>query len=242
MIRLFYSYAHEDEPLRDQLQKHLSALKREGVISEWHDRRIHAGQDWEPEIEGELERSDVILVLLSADFVASEYCTKEVEIALRRHVAGEAKVIPVILRPVDWSGPTREIQALPRDGRPVTSWENPDEAFLDIARGIRKAVAELRGEDAPRVEIGQTTSESKRQHTETPTGSTRSDLEKVSWYRRTKVQAAIVAGVFATIAALIALFGGRGITVITNGAGSPGVVTGKGDVNINSVPKDREPR
>jgi hypothetical protein len=143
---LFYSYSHKDETLRDELDTHLSPLRREGIIRPWHDRRIGPGKDLEHEINSHLEDANVILLLVSPDFVASDYCySKEVARALERHQAGEVRVVPVILRPVDWKKlPLGKLLALPKDGYPVTKWQNRDEAFLDVAQGIRHTVAELR--------------------------------------------------------------------------------------------------
>jgi hypothetical protein len=142
---LFYSYSHKDEALRDELETHLSLLRRQGVISGWHDRRIGAGSEWAGQIAHQLEAADVILLLVSADFLASDYCYDvEMKRALERHGAGTARVIPVILRPCDWqSAPLGRLQALPRDAKPVTSWKDRDEAFTDVARGIRNAVTSL---------------------------------------------------------------------------------------------------
>lgn len=141
-IRLFFSYSHRDEGLRNRLETHLSALKREGVIENWHDREIKGGEDWSRQINEHLVSADVVLLLVSANFLASEYCYGvELAHALERHESGDALVIPIILRPVDWQ-PTvlGRLQALPTDGKPVTSWSNRDAAFLDIARGIRRAI------------------------------------------------------------------------------------------------------
>ncbi len=150
-LELFYSYAHEDETLRDALEKHLSMLKREGVITGWHDREITAGREWENQISEHLESAQIILLLISADFLDSDYCyDKEMRRALERHNAGEATVIPIILRSVDWKGaPFSKLQALPKDGKAVTSWSNQDEAFTNIAEGIRKAAQKIRPTDSP---------------------------------------------------------------------------------------------
>ncbi|HYG09392.1 MAG TPA: toll/interleukin-1 receptor domain-containing protein, partial [Pyrinomonadaceae bacterium] len=144
-IEIFYSYSHIDEGLRDQLKNHLSMLKRQGVVREWHDRRISAGQEWDRQIDAHLNSAHIILLLVSADFLASDYCYDiEVERAMERHEAGEARVIPIILRPCDWqSAPFGRLQALPKDAKPVTKWDNTDDAFLDIAKGIRDAAAEV---------------------------------------------------------------------------------------------------
>jgi hypothetical protein len=138
-VEVFFSYAHRDGDLRDELAKHLRLLERQRIIAGWHDRRIPAGGEWAGEIDTHLQTARIILLLVSADFLASNYCYDiEVQQAMARHEAGDACVIPIILRPVDWhSALFGKLQALPKDGRPVTSWPNRDEAFLDIARGIR---------------------------------------------------------------------------------------------------------
>ena len=138
-IRLFYSYSHKDEALRDKLEEALALLKRQGLIAGWHDRRIGAGVEWKGAIDQKLEESQVILLLVSASFIASDYCWDiEVKRAIERHDRDEARVIPVILRPCDWQGaPFGKLQALPKDGKPVTSWSNKDRAWTDVAQGIR---------------------------------------------------------------------------------------------------------
>ena len=143
---VFFSYSHKDEQLRDELAKHLSILKRQGIITAWHDREISAGRKWAGEIDAHLNTAHVILLLISPDFLASDYCYDiELTRAMERHAAREARVIPVILREVDWKGaPIGKLQALPKNERPVTSWENRDQAFADVARGIGQAVEELK--------------------------------------------------------------------------------------------------
>src|SRR6266702_4394560 len=141
-ITLFYSYAHEDELLRNQLEKHLSLLRRQGLISEWYDRQILAGDEWAHDIDEHLETAWIILLLISPDFLASDYCYDiEMRRALERHSRGEARVIPIILRPCDWrSSPFAHLQCLPRDGRPITQWKNQDEALVTVAKGLRAAI------------------------------------------------------------------------------------------------------
>ena len=138
---VFFSYAHEDEPFLGELLKHLGILKRLGVIHDWHDRKITAGTEWKGQIDHHLDTAGVILLLVSADFVASDYCWDvELTRALERHDRKEARVIPVILRHVDgWhAAPFGKLQAVPTDGRPVTDWPNRDEAFADVAGHIRR--------------------------------------------------------------------------------------------------------
>lgn len=145
MAVVFFSYSHIDETLRDQLEQHLSLLKRQGLVETWHDRRIVAGNELDPAISENLEHADIILLLVSSSFIGSEYCySREMNRALERHEARAAKVIPVILRPCDWqSAPFGKILAIPRDGKAVTMWANADEAFTDIAKQIRAAVEDV---------------------------------------------------------------------------------------------------
>ena len=147
-IKIFYSYSHNDEGLRDELGKHLAPLRREGTIVDWHDRKIGAGKEWEGEIEEHLNTAHIVLLLVSSDFIASDYCYDvEMQRARDRHEAGEARVIPVILRPADWkAAPFGKLLALPTDGQAVTLWDNQDAAFTNIAEGIRKVVEELNQE------------------------------------------------------------------------------------------------
>jgi internalin A len=140
---LFFSYSHKDEGLRDELETHLKLLQRQRVISTWHDRKILAGDEWDREIDNRLERAAIILLLISADFIASDYCwDKEVKRALERHAAKEATVIPVLLRSCDWKGaPFEKLQGLPTGLKAVTAWPDRDAAWTDVATGIR-AIAE----------------------------------------------------------------------------------------------------
>ncbi|MDP1681706.1 MAG: DnaB-like helicase C-terminal domain-containing protein [Burkholderiales bacterium] len=145
-VKVFYSYSHKDETLRDELETHLAILRRQGLIFEWHDRKIKAGTEWEQEIDSNLQDADVIILLISPDFIASEYCySKELNRALERHELRQAAVIPIIVRPTDWkSTPFSKLQALPKDGAPVTSWSNRDEAWLDVAQSIRLKLEDIR--------------------------------------------------------------------------------------------------
>jgi hypothetical protein len=124
------------------LEQHLSLLQRQGIIAGWHDRKIGAGEEWKGAIDKNLEEAQVILLLVSSSFLASKYCYDvETKRAVERHDRGEASVIPIILRSCDWhKAPFGKLQALPKDGRAVTSWRNRDEAWTDVAQGIRQAV------------------------------------------------------------------------------------------------------
>ncbi len=145
-LSVFYSYAHEDKDLRDELDKHLTALKRLEWIQSWHDHEILPGRAWRQEIEVHLSTARIILLLVSPDFIASDYCYSiEMKQAIERHQKGEAHVIPILLRPVDLEGtPISELQMLPHGGKPVISWTRRDEALEQIARGIRRVVTTLR--------------------------------------------------------------------------------------------------
>jgi hypothetical protein len=144
-IPLFYSYSHANEQYRKKLETHLSTLKREGLISEWHDRDITPGSEWDKEIRRQLETARIILLLVSADFIHSEFCSSvELKRAMERHEAGDARVVPIIVKPCDWhSAPFGKLQVLPKDGKPITIWKNKDEAYLDVVNGIRRVIREL---------------------------------------------------------------------------------------------------
>jgi len=145
-IELFYSYSHKDESSRSRLERHLTMLSRQGVITNWHFRRISGGNEWKGEIESHLNSAHIILLLISPDFLASDYCNDvEVKRAMERQDDGEARVIPVILRPVVWEKlPFSKLQALPQNAKPIALWRNQDEAFVNVAEGIRQVVSELR--------------------------------------------------------------------------------------------------
>lgn len=151
MASVFFSYSHKDEDLRDQLEAHLSLLRNQGLIDVWYDRRIIAGDALDNTIFKELETADIILLLISSDFLNSTYCfAREMNRAMERHNAGTARVIPVILRHCDWrSAPFGSLMAAPRDGKPVVSWADQDEALADVAKQVRRAVESI-ASSAPR--------------------------------------------------------------------------------------------
>lgn len=137
--RVFISYSHKDESWRDNLAAHLSSLQWQGIISSWYARQISAGTKWDDKIKEELESADIILLLISPEFIASKYCREvEIPIALKRHESKQACVVPVILRPCDWRDASfAKLQAFPKDAKPVTTWANQDEAFVSVVQGIR---------------------------------------------------------------------------------------------------------
>lgn len=144
VIKIFFCYAHEDEVLLNKLKTHLRPLQRQGLIDFWHDCNISAGAEWKREIDKHLNTAQIILLLVSPDFMDSDYCYSiEMKRALQRHKQGEASVIPIILRWVRWQEtPLGELQTLPKDAKPVKSWLDLDEAFYYVVEGIRKVIAE----------------------------------------------------------------------------------------------------
>lgn len=143
--KIFYCYSHRDKALRDELEEHLEPLRRSGQITTWYDREIQPGMEWKTEIDKHLNTSDIVLLLVSSNFMRSDYCYGiEMRRALERYDTGETRVIPIILRAVEWKETQiGKFQALPTDGKPITLWRNHDEAFQDVVRGIRKVVEEL---------------------------------------------------------------------------------------------------
>ena len=149
-VDLFYSYAHEDESLRDELAGHLKIMERRGVIRTWHDRCLAPGQKWDDEIHAQLATADLVLLLVSADFIKSDYIWgHELDVAMKRHERGEASVVPVMLRSVDITdAPFAALQGLPTDLKPVTSWPNQmkhGRMWLK-ASGVRWNISKLDGQ------------------------------------------------------------------------------------------------
>lgn len=141
MIKIFFSYSHRDEDLRNELEIHLAPLKHQGIIEPWHDRRIGAGKEFDSEISQHLETAQIILLLVSPYFIASPYCYDiEMRRAMERHESGDARVIPVILHPCDWhSLPFGKLNAAPKDGKPVSKYPSHHDAFLEVTLAIREA-------------------------------------------------------------------------------------------------------
>lgn len=139
ITRAFVSYSHADESFRGELNKHMSLLQREGLIDIWSDHRIPPGGELDGQISASLEEASLILLLVSPDFIASDYCIDiEMTRALEKHDAGEAVVVPIILRPCDFkSSPFGRLKALPTDAKPVALWPNRDQAFLDVVQQLR---------------------------------------------------------------------------------------------------------
>ena len=140
--KVFISYAHRDARYRQQLETHLSALRRQGAIAEWHDQKIMPGAQWRDAIDQNLDSADCVLLLVTPDFIASDYCYSiEMQRALEKHREGRALVIPVIVRPADWQHtPLRDLEALPEGAKPVIEWARRDRAWLSVAEGVRLAL------------------------------------------------------------------------------------------------------
>jgi hypothetical protein len=149
-IHIFIAYSHLDERYRNKLNTHLASLRRAGIINDWYDRKISPGEEWESVILANLEKSQIVLLMVSADFIASDYCyNKEMKKALEMHESKQAIVIPVIVRAVDWrETPISKLQALPKDGKAVTLWSNQDQAWTDVVRGIKRAIEQVKERQA----------------------------------------------------------------------------------------------
>lgn len=145
MAQVFFSYSHDDESYRDRLEKHLAMLRNQGLIKVWHDRRIDAGSDVDNSINADLNKADVVLLMVSASFLASTYCySREMARAMERHERHETVVIPVIVHPCDWHpAPFGKLLAAPKDGKPISTWPNAEEAYADITRQVRNVVERL---------------------------------------------------------------------------------------------------
>jgi hypothetical protein len=142
---VFLSYAQQDQGLKQELENHLAALLQSGQITWCGEHEIQPGTDWTQEIDPRISTADLILLLISSDLLGSGYCSgAEVRQALERHASGKARLIPIILRYVDFEGlPLSTLQRLPRTGKPVVTWKDRDEAWWDVAQAIRYATQRL---------------------------------------------------------------------------------------------------
>jgi hypothetical protein len=153
-IPVFYSYSHKDEDFRKELVTHLELLRRNNLIEGWSDREIAPGSNWKEEINFNIQRAKIILLLISPDFIASDYCYEtETIFALEQHENNEAKVVPIIIRPCLWKfSQFKHIQVLPKEGKAITTWENRDSAWLNVAEGIIKVIEEFKEERRVKIE------------------------------------------------------------------------------------------
>ena len=149
--KVFISYSHKDESYREDLEDHLSTLRRKEVISVWHDRKILPGQEWKGEIDENLNNADLILLLISPSFLASDYCYDiEMQKAIENNKAGRCQIISIIIRPCDWPDcEFSKFQLVPKDAQPVSTWDNKDEAWLDAITKIRAHIEKFK----PNIEL-----------------------------------------------------------------------------------------
>ena len=141
-MKAFISYSHKDAAALERLHDHLKVLRQEGHIDTWFDREILAGGEIDAEIEERIESSELFLLLVSPDFLASDYCVeKEMKMALGRHHSDDAKVVPIIIEPCDWAHTALgNLKALPRDGKPISEWPNKNSAYLDVVQELRRVL------------------------------------------------------------------------------------------------------
>ncbi|HOY08217.1 MAG TPA: toll/interleukin-1 receptor domain-containing protein, partial [Saprospiraceae bacterium] len=147
LAKIFIAYSHKDEQFREELEKHLKIFKRNGFIEIWTDRELMPGVEWNKEIIYELVNANIIIFLVSPDFLASDYIYDiEVKKAISQHELGVSKIIPVIVRHCDWqSTPIGKIQGLPMNAKPISAWHDRDEAFLSVANELKKILAKQQG-------------------------------------------------------------------------------------------------
>ena len=156
-VRVFFAYAHEDEEIRDELAKHLATMTNRKLIELWHDRKLEPGVEWDSETKHKLMTADIVVPLISADFLNSEYCMDiELRGAIDRARRGEARVVPIIVRPTLWRDDERiaSLLVLPTDGKPIKVWDDPELAYCNVAEGIRRVVERM---NAPAAGQGRTT-------------------------------------------------------------------------------------
>lgn len=142
-MKAFISYSHNDSAMLEMLHKHLTQLKRDGTLTTWTDQQIPVGGSLNKNISSELSTSDLFIALLSPDYISSNYCyEKEFQKALEMLAEGKIIIIPIITEVCDWlSTPFKEFKALPKDGKPITTWENRNTAFLDVIQNIRQLIS-----------------------------------------------------------------------------------------------------
>lgn len=140
MLKIFISYSPSDIKIKDEIDVHLSVLKRDGLIDTWHDRKIEPGEDRDKVIHSEISTADIIIVLVSPYFLSSSYLyEKELYIALKRHSKNETILIPIILDPCDWQHTQlRNFSSLPSDGKPISSFSNYHVPLAEIALKLRQ--------------------------------------------------------------------------------------------------------
>lgn len=154
-VKAFISYSHHDSEALKRLHVHLASLKREGRIEAWYDRDILAGDDLDAEIKEQLEKCELFLLIVSPDFLASDYCVEtEMSRALERHEAREARVVPIIIEPCDWTNSRlRTLKAVPIDGKPVSEWTNQNTAYLNVIQELRRILDQKPPAPSPEAQV-----------------------------------------------------------------------------------------
>lgn len=149
-VKVFFSYAREDDELRKELAKQLKIMQRLNIITSWYEDDITAGGLKEEAVK-QLNQASIILLLISTDFMNSDYTYEEMELALKRHDAGMARVIPIIMRStMGWEQtPLGKLLAIPRNGKPVANWKPRDEGFYEVAKEIRRVVEDVKKPKQP---------------------------------------------------------------------------------------------
>jgi len=144
-VELFCSYSHKDKELRAEFESAVAILRRKNWVEIWTDQKIEPGGEWAGEINDHLRTANVIVLLVSNDFINSDFCyTQELKVALERQQRGDAELLPVILRPCDWQeAPFAALQALPPEGKAVTLWPNRDEAWFNVAKGVKQTILSI---------------------------------------------------------------------------------------------------
>ena len=144
-LSLFISYSHKDELFRDELRGALTAYERKGEIVAWDDTRIEAGQRWEPEILDNLKRADLVVMLLSDDFIRSDYCMlKEMKVAKRRDAEGKCAIIPVVVRACAFQKiELGQLQAIIPANKPVKQHRDRDAAWLEVTKQLDRVIVRL---------------------------------------------------------------------------------------------------
>lgn len=141
-VKIFISYAHKDEKFKDELELHLKILQRRGIIETFSDREVRPGEVWESEISAKLLEAEIVLFLISPDFVGSDYMWDgEVKSALNRYWKDTLVIIPILVRPADIKGlDIDRFQALPTNGKAISQWADRDEAWISVTQGLQETI------------------------------------------------------------------------------------------------------
>lgn len=156
-INVFIAYSRKDKEFKDRIYKHLSVLERNKMIKNWYDGLISPGQEWDKKVSEALKKSKIVLLLISANFIASDYCfDRELKKALKRHKSGKSVVIPIILRKCLWKDtPIGNLQVVPKDGIPIDNpiWHNEDEGYYDVVSKIKGVAQNILSLDNPNAQL-----------------------------------------------------------------------------------------